>query len=444
MTRRFARFYAFALLASLGALLPGMQRAAMGAAFGIEEISAKAVGMARAFTATADEPTAVYYNPAAIARLRGWQGYASTHLIDAHTTHNTYERWYGMSNQKLKEGFQVVPGLFDSLGFDISDRMRLGVGGGIFVPFGLAVDWSKSPQWGGRFLATSASIHSVEYNLLTSAVEFDITDNLTVGVGQGNSLVTTDVKVQRHLFLNLPSEPIAKFDLSTGTSHVDYRWSLGGIVRLLRNRVRAGVAYRSDLSNVHLKGTGNVFGDPTGKFAMASTSRLVLSLPGEFRAGLAFDLLADRLTIEFDYKWTNWSVMKTFALQSTDRQLNGNPFEFEWRDSNYFALGLEYDVATVADEGLGFSLRCGAYLDESPVPTKQVTPLLPDSDRLGFSAGFGFSPNEHITLDMGYLAVAFGRLRKHNHTGQSLAPTTGEGSYYSWANVLSFGLTVKF
>ena len=60
------------VLASMLATLTGTASLALAAGFKINEQGAKAMAMANAFVAQADDPTALYYNPAGIA-LKGSQ-----------------------------------------------------------------------------------------------------------------------------------------------------------------------------------------------------------------------------------------------------------------------------------------------------------------------------------------------------------------------------------
>ena len=49
--------------------------------FGLNEQGAKATGMANAFAAQADDPTAVYFNPAGIVQLEGTQVSIGTSFV---------------------------------------------------------------------------------------------------------------------------------------------------------------------------------------------------------------------------------------------------------------------------------------------------------------------------------------------------------------------------
>src|SRR5262245_29934743 len=55
--------------------------AAHSAGFQVSEEGAAATGMVGAFTAKADDVTAIFYNPAGIARLRGLQAYFGGMLV---------------------------------------------------------------------------------------------------------------------------------------------------------------------------------------------------------------------------------------------------------------------------------------------------------------------------------------------------------------------------
>ena len=64
------RFFRFGFILGGLLLLPSL---ALANGFAINEMGTKAVGMGGAFAAQADDPSAVYYNPAGIVQLEGTQ-----------------------------------------------------------------------------------------------------------------------------------------------------------------------------------------------------------------------------------------------------------------------------------------------------------------------------------------------------------------------------------
>ena len=60
-------------LAPLLVIIVCSAQLAFGSAFAINELGGRAQGMGGAFTAVADDPTAIFFNPAGIAYLKGMQ-----------------------------------------------------------------------------------------------------------------------------------------------------------------------------------------------------------------------------------------------------------------------------------------------------------------------------------------------------------------------------------
>ena len=58
--------------------------------------------------------------------------------------------------------------------------------------------------------------------------------------------------------------------------------------------------------------------------------------------------------------------------------------EQEWENSNSYRLGFNKKASEAWD------VRFGAVYDENPQPTQHVSPLLPDSDRIGATIGTGW------------------------------------------------------
>jgi len=96
-------------------------------------------GIARgnAFVATADNPSAIYYNPAGITQLEGQNFSAGLYLISADTKYTSPTG----ATAETDTSFQVVPQLYyvNSL-----KNTPLSFGFGVYAPNGLSLDWGTN------------------------------------------------------------------------------------------------------------------------------------------------------------------------------------------------------------------------------------------------------------------------------------------------------------
>ena len=83
--------------------------------------------------------------------------------------------------------------------------------------------------------------------------------------------------------------------------------------------------------------------------------------------------------------------------------------------------------------GSGSELRFGIVYDENPQPDTSVSPLLPDSDRLGYTIGWG-SGGKKLTYDIALMYLTFDdRTTLTNQDGYN-------GTYFQTGYLLGFTL----
>ena len=133
---------------------------AFASGFMIPEQGAKASSMAGAFTAIADDPSAIFYNVAGIAQQRDLSATAGGTFI---TFQNSF---FGDPNNEFTSGATgrydehlfIVPNAYAVV--PIGENLTFGIG--TFAGFGLRTDWED--PWVGRFI-------SKDVNLKTASVE---------------------------------------------------------------------------------------------------------------------------------------------------------------------------------------------------------------------------------------------------------------------------------
>ncbi|HYR27214.1 MAG TPA: outer membrane protein transport protein, partial [Thermoanaerobaculia bacterium] len=133
---------------------------AFGSGFSIFEQGAKASGMAGAFAATADDPSAIFYNPAGIAQQRRMAGYAGATFI------NFSNEFTGDPNSPITAGTEgkydrhtfIPPNVYAIV--PIGENITVGFGS--YSAWGLRTDWAE--PWAGRYISSDADLKTMSFN----------------------------------------------------------------------------------------------------------------------------------------------------------------------------------------------------------------------------------------------------------------------------------------
>jgi long-chain fatty acid transport protein len=354
--------------------------------FGLNEQGAKASGMANAFAAQADDPTAVYFNPAGIVQLEGTQVTVGASPVipqakfESNTNDTTFRHTSPGQTTNLDNKAVVVPNAY--LTQKVSDRVSFGFA--TFSNFGLETNWPD--DWPGRFIlgGTKAELTTLSVN---PVLAFKPHERFSLAVGPVMQYL--DVDLRNEFFVGSPvSNPEAKF---TGDDTA-WGWNAALMVWLPAN-IKFGASYRSEVSHrIHgqLKFNPNV-GFDTGFTADIKT-------PANAYLGLAWT--HGPLTLEFDAQWTDWSSFS--QLEAVFNQPvaghSGLTVEEDWHDAWGYRFGAQFTVNQYLD------VRAGIAYDESPIPSKSAGPLVPGSDRWIYAAGFG-GHYKAFTADLAYQYV---------------------------------------
>ncbi|RME23844.1 MAG: long chain fatty acid transport protein, partial [Candidatus Zixiibacteriota bacterium] len=144
--------------------------------FFVPEQGTKAVGMANAFTAVADDVSANWYNPAGLA----FQGTSVMVSGDVLLPKNDYVSG-GTTYSARKKTF-VIPQLYGNYALP---GKPITIGIGINAPFGLSTDWTSSNAPFSRVTAgadsvTFSQIEAIQSNL---NLTYRISDHLAIAAG---------------------------------------------------------------------------------------------------------------------------------------------------------------------------------------------------------------------------------------------------------------------
>jgi len=373
------RVRAAAVAAAL-ALAPASARAA---GFAIFEQGARGMGFAGAFTAQANDPSAIFHNAAGIAFLKGKQIYLGGTLIHPSSTFTGADPFPGASVTETGDvGLLVPPAAYYTQPF--SERTVLGIG--IHTPFGLTTAWSNPDTYSGRFLSQRAELKGFSIN---PTIGYKLADRFAVGGGLDVRL--SSVRLLRRVpVINPFTQKVtdaASVDLQSNTD-VGIGFNVGMLAKI-SEALSAGIQYRHKVKSDY-SGNAAFTQLPTGNTQLdARLSALLpqgsqpvttsIEFPGMFSGGVAYT--RDEWTFEGDIDWYQWSTFRNLSIVFTQRpDLNENVVE-NYKNSWQYRLGLERRL------GDTWAIRGGYFFDQTPAPAESVSPLLPDADRNGFALG---------------------------------------------------------
>ncbi len=365
------------------ALLP---MAAGAAGFAFYEAGAKAVGMSGAFTATADDPSAIYYNPAGLAFQKGTMIMAGGTFVVPTYSFKGANPFPGQGvSEHGKNKLHLVPGVYYR--HPINDQIMVGIG--TFLPFGLGTEWENPTRFTGRFISQKADLKSLS---IQPTIAYKVND--WMGVGFGLDIRESVVNFQRNrAFLNPFTQHVvdlAKIDMQSNWK-TSVGFSFGVLVKPIQDW-RVGFSYRHSVktdfdgtATFEFIPTGNPLIDPILKAQVPQGDRKVatsINFPKEMSLGIATTMIS-KMTIEVDVNYTGWSTFDELVIDFKDLGQK-TVFPEKYKDCFNFRFGIE----RVLNEKL--ALRGGYYYDESPQPLESTGPLLPDSDRQGINFGAGY------------------------------------------------------
>ena len=411
-----------------------MSVAAYGAGFSIFEQGAKASGMAGAFVATADDPSAIFYNPAGLAQQREMTVLAGATFI------NFANEFEGDPNSVYTAGTEgkydrhtfIPPNAYGII--PIGDNLTFGVGS--FAAWGLRTDWAD--PWVGRFISRDADLRTMS---VEPAIAWQ-TDDGRFAIGAG-------VEYRRaRVFLSANSAALNPFtgrviDVANTRLASDYGDDIGwnvGVLFKASDRFRIGASYRSDM-DMDLEGRAEVTQILSGnaQFDAIVASQLppdqpistTLPFPAVAAVGVAFSP-NDRIDIEFDITHMTWSRFEALTVDFETTPAAGFTREQNWDDSSCYRLGTNIEATD------NWDVRLGALYDENPQPVEAVSPLLPDADRIGFTFGAGWHHGPWIIDGAAFI------LHFKDRSTEGRNPEGFDGNYQTEATLWSINLGYRF
>lgn len=415
MRNRFRYAFLFLLIFS-GSLLAG--------GFQINEHGSKAMAMGGAFTALANDPSSLYFNSAAITRLGGMQFQLGSTLISPSSSF----RGISPAVDETKMVSQLFTPIHVYWTYQVTNDLYVGFG--LNNPFGLGTKWDEN--WVGRFISVEADLKTFSFN---PTVAYKVLDNLSVGVGLQYNIAM--VLLTRKIgFTQTAKEATLEME---GSDNGAIGYTAGLLYEPFDN-LALGFQLRSQV-DYEFEGTAKTTGHPAALDSRVPKGNIkaVFSSPMQYTLGVAYKPMYG-LTVTADYQSVAWSSYDYLKVDFDDAALTDISSPRLYEDTYILRFGAEYLYSK------DLALRCGFLIDNTPVTDERVDPSLPDSDRLGFSAGVGYNLTRNMTLDLSYL---FLRFAERTITNSDVSATTNgmvpfNGTYNSTANLFALSLSYNF
>ncbi len=387
-------------------LLANANREVLAGGYMIPHQTARGLGLSNAVTAGVNDPSAVYYNPAALSEIQG-----DSLLISG--TYVNLQNSVENSGRKSTNQHET----YDSDAFT-------------------------------RFAAISTELKTI---YVTPALAWNPSNYFSLGAGL--SFVHSSGVFSRALCLDPISactQPLGLEGRVRITDTADaFAYNLGFLVKPADN-LKFGFSYRS---RVDLR-----FDGADAKFAGAFSTSTVkadvspLPLPPVIDAGIFWQIRPD-WGAEFVYEYTRWSEFKNFTAAFSPTTIFlplGAPisrFQLpqDWKNTSTLRFGSYYALNE------NWELRGGMALEQTPIPNSTLNPAIPDADKLTLNAGVGYKW-EKFSVDLGYMAVFYKTRRVTNDELEGLPATAplfyagapGKDKYQTFVNFVILSIGYRF
>jgi len=351
----------------------------------LNSIGTRALGMGGAFVGLANDPTAIYWNPAGLSGQQA-QIYGAITDIKLYGSYKYDPAGVDVENERKDN---ITPNLFMTYPMD-----KLTFGFGVFAPSGLGVEWpgkdlaafaggNPDIKWKSQIFAISIS----------PGVAYQVTDKLSLGFAG----------IMSYGSFNL-DRPYVHTD-TTGSTGFQYEESStgtgfgveGGMMYKMSDMFQFGASIRS---KVNLTLSGEAKNPALAAYgAEKSNFDRDVALPLWAAFGIAVNP-CEKLTITADAQYSQWAESEDKFITEFDNAAwpDSSEMILEWEDCTQIRFGAEYMVNPA------FTARAGYYYDPAPAPDKTVNILFPSATYNAITGGMSYSKaNYKIDFGLEYL-----------------------------------------
>lgn len=333
-------------------------------------IGSKATALGGAYSAYADDPYAVYYNPAGLVQIK--DPIVSGGVFMLMPKLNYYDLTLRQNGTTVlgptdySEDFGPLYIPHFGAAYPISNSLVFGVAA--YVPYGLDLKWNDNAVKNPGAYSAFHTLYARE--VVTPSMAYKVSDKLSVGAGI--SLGRSQMVAEKVFF---PTTTQIRLDMAD-----DFNYSLNaGVLYHPEDFLFLGLTYRGRAKAI-FDGEVDVNGVDSG-----INVRTQFDHPEQIQGGIRY-ITPHHVTLDFDLEWTRWSIQKDQVGTFSEPLMGIIPearYERSWDDTVSVRMGAEWKVNDTLD------LRAGYFYDPSPVSDSTFDFGWPDADRKTYSLGAG-------------------------------------------------------
>lgn len=377
---------------SIGGLLPIIATSVPVAVYGlgvrIPNQDPAAIARGNAFVATADNPSAIYYNPAGITQLEGHNAQIASLFYSP-----IFADYKSSSGQRVENDSEILP--VPSVHYTFTpEGKNVSFGLGIYSPFGLRMSWPEDAPF-----ATGGYDGKLTYITANPVIAVKLPPSLSLAIGP--TINYSELELTQRVGI-LPGDYFRfrgddyGFGFNAGIRWTPYEeWAFG-------------LTYRSKV-DVNYEGNAAIRPSPPlpGKFKSSAP----LEFPQVIAGGVSFRPTTN-WNVEVNVDWTDWSSVETLSIRGVpDQTLN-------WKSSFFYQVGATRQLPH------GFFASAGYFFSERSTSERYFIPTVPDTDlhvgsvglghkgrHVRWAAAFQLIGGDYRTIDNNVNATVNGRYR---------------------------------
>jgi len=413
-------FLSLIFLCSLGPM-------ALANGLNLNSLGSRALAMGGAFVGLADDFSAIYWNPAGIARFeRKYFGFYGTDLIPS----GTYKNPLVNAETATKHYLSGLAAYY----LPVSENVVVGLAA--YIPSGLGSNWDGEDFAPMSMNTTYQWMSKIGLITIAPSLAVKVNDKIFLGAALNLNYGTFNIKTHAGSAPN-PSPPPDELDLGQYEESMN-GWGYGATIGVLfkpAEMFSIGATFRT-ASTVKFSGEASI--SNLGFLGFNSKTDLDRDViwPMWAAVGVALNP-AKSFTLTADLQWTQWSKIDVIETRFKDpmwqimmQQSGDDKRPMYWEDTLQVRFGAEYRIK-------GIAIRGGYYIDPTPAPDKTMNVLVPSYGYNVVTFGFGYSLNS-LQLDFG-LEYLMGKDRD-----VAASPGNMPGSYTMNIIVPNLSISYKF